>query len=117
MNNNNEPYQNKTFEERAEAVLACVFQGIHHCPDIKKFPGEGGRWEVNVIGPLSTYDFDALTRLVIAAHHHCIRASVGPSGPRMVKIMLHNRKGREGGMSERHPSLETAMANIKLLFA
>ena len=42
----------KSFEERAEAVLACVYRGIHHAPEIKKFPGEGGRWEVNHLGHL-----------------------------------------------------------------
>lgn len=104
----------KTFEERAESVLECVFYGIHHAPDIKKFPSEyGGRWEVNTSGDLSTFDFDGLTRLVISAHDQCIRASVRSSGPRMVKIILHERKGRDGNMSQRHPTIEQAMEVIR----
>jgi hypothetical protein len=103
-----------TFEERAEAVLACTFYGIHHCPDIKKVPDEFGRWEVNMVGQLSTFDSDQLTRLVVAAHHYCVRASVTYSGPRMIKIMLHNRKGRTGGFSQRHPTMEEAVSAIGL---
>ena len=99
------------FAQRAESVLACVFMGIHHCPEIKKrFPE---MWEVNTMGDLSTFDFDALTRLVISAHDNCVRASVRSSGPRMIKIVLHERKGREGNMSQRHPTLEQAIEYIR----
>lgn len=101
------------FEERAESVLACVFMGLHHCPDIKKVPGVGGRWEVNTIGSLSTFDFDGLTRLVISCHDNCIRGSITHSGPRMVKIMLHDRNCRTGSFSQRHPTLEEAIATIR----
>lgn len=101
------------FEVRAERVLACVYRGIHHCDTIKKFPGEGGRWEVNHMGQLSTFDFDCLTRLVISAHDNCVRATVLASGPRMVKIWIHDRKGREGQMSQRHPTMEQAIELIR----
>jgi hypothetical protein len=102
----------KTFELRCEAVLNCVFHGMHHAPDIKKVPGVGGRWECNT-NTLSTYDFDGLTRLVVAAHDQCVRASVAPSGPGLVKIMLHDRQGREGEMSRRHPTMEHAVASLR----
>lgn len=102
------------FEERAEAVLACVFWGIHHAPDIKKYPDpDVPQWEVNAPGQLSTFDFDGLTRLVIAAHDQCIRATICQGGPRCVKIMLHDRKGREGNMTHRHPTMEEAIAGIR----
>lgn len=101
-----------TFEKRCEAVLNCVFHGLHHAPDIKKFPGVGGRWECSTT-TLSTFDLDGLTRLVIAAHDQCLRASVTSSGPRLVKIMLHDRKGRDGKMSERHPTMEQAILSIR----
>lgn len=103
----------KPFEARAEAVLACVFGGLHNCPEIKKVPGEGGRWEVLCRSTLSTFDFDGMTRLVIAAHDNCVRASVMPGGPAAMKIMLHDRKGRTGNMCHRHPTLEQAIESIR----
>lgn len=103
----------KPFEERAEVVLVCAFYGIHHAPYIKKTAGEFPRWEVNHSGDLSTFDFDTLTRLVVASHDQCIRASIQHSGPRMVKIVLHNRQGREGNMCHRHPTIEQAITNIR----
>ena len=104
---------NQPFEKRAESVLACLYLGIHHCPPIKKTDDKDFHlWEVNHADDLSTFDFDGLTRLVIAAHHYCVRASIRHSGPRMVKILLHDRKGREGKMSQRHPTLIEAMEHI-----
>lgn len=105
--------ESEPFEVRAERVLACVYRGIHNCDTIKKVPGEDGRWEVNHIGQLSTFDFDCLTRLVISAHDNCVRATVLSSGSRMVKIWIHDRKGREGKMSQRHPTMEQAIESIR----
>lgn len=103
------------FEKRAEAVLECAFYGLHHCPDIKKQPASGdfARWEVNNFGMLATFDSDILTRLVVAAHDKCVRVSIQSSGPRMVKIVLHPRHGREGDFSRRHPTIEDAIAKIR----
>jgi hypothetical protein len=88
--------------------MRAVFGGEHHWPRVTKH-AMPRFWECSHLGELATYDGDKLTRLVFAAHKHCIRASVGPSGPGRVKIMLHNRKGREGQMHERHPTIETAL--------
>ena len=112
---NDSPIESKPFEERAEAVLACAFYGLHHCPDIKKNPpsGEFARWEVNNPGMLATFDSDCLTRLVVSAHDNCVRVSIQPSGPWMVKIVLHPRYGREGNFSRRHPTIEDAIQNIR----
>lgn len=99
-----------SFAIRAERVLAKVYRGIHHCPKIKKFQegAEWEMWEVNHYGDLATYDSDELTRLVIASHDECIRASVNASGPRMVKIRLWPR-AREGGLCLQHPTIEGAL--------
>lgn len=89
-------------DERLEAVLAFAFCGIHHCGTIKKpYPG---LWEINHSGELSTFDFDELTKLVYAAHKYAVRVSIGSSGPRMVKIILHARK-RTGSFCHRHPTI------------
>lgn len=95
-----------SFEERAERLLSKVYRGIHHCGTIKKEPGQ---WSTNHYGQISTYDFDELTRLVIAAHEFCVRVSIQSSGPRMVKIVLHPRKTREGDVFDRHPTIEDAI--------
>lgn len=103
------------FSVRAERVLAKVFHGLHHCPKIHKDEMLNGfeMWEVNKYGEMATFDFDELTRLVIAAHDECIRAAVAPSGPGMVKIRLWPRYGREGRFSERHPTMEKAIETLR----
>jgi hypothetical protein len=101
--------------ERLEMVLSRTFRGIHHCGKIKKHceGSEHEMWETNTYGDLSTFDFDVLTRLVIAAHDECVRASVCASGPNMVKIRVWPRFGREGNISERHPTIEKAIATFR----
>ena len=59
---------------------------------------------------LSTFDFNGLTALVFLAHDHCIRVDVQPCNPQKLRLMFHPRNAREGGMSTRHPTLETAVA-------
>ncbi len=96
---------------RMSAVIESVFGGPHHVGKITKSQEgtEFESWEMNRYGDMSTFDFDHLTRLVIAAHEHCVRASIQPSGPGMLKIRLDPRAGRDGRMSERHPTLAVAM--------
>ena len=106
---NTKGYALMTVEERMEAVLCDTFLGIHHCPPIKKH--EPGYWTVNAY-TLATFDFDNLTRLVLSAHHHCIRAQVSPGGPKGVKISLHARCGRDGGFSCRHPGILQHMQDL-----
>ena len=98
-------------KERLEMVLDRTFRGLHHCPKIHKHnvDHEFEYWEVNYYGDLATFDFDQLTRLVVAAHDNCVRASVCPSGPRMVKFRLHPRFSRDGGMCEMHPTIDQAL--------
>lgn len=61
----------------------------------------------------STWDFDQLTRLVIAAHDECVRVEVSPSNPKHIKITLWPRHGRNGSLSERHPTIEDAIADFR----
>lgn len=97
-----------TSPERMRAVLEDAFGGWHHVPQPVHQIGTGTlaeRWEVSTYADLSTHDGDILTRLVLAAHRHCVRVSVQPSGPGMVKIALHPRFSREGSSYTRHPDL------------
>lgn len=101
------------FDRRAEAVLALVFHGLHNVPGkIEKTPAPYPMWKVSFRNSLSTYDFDGMTRLVIAAHDNCIRADISARRPLHLTLMLHPRK-RDGGMSERHPTMESAIEFIR----
>jgi len=98
-----EEWESMTTEDRMEAVLAHAFRGIHHVRNIHK--ESASWWWVSVWDGLSTYDFDQLTRLVLAAHRYCVRVEIGASAPRRIKITLHTRNGRTGFMSHRHPAI------------
>jgi len=98
-------------QERIRNVLATTFRGIHHCGKIKKYD-EGTvneMWETNKYGGMTTYDFDELTRLVIAAHDECVRVEISHSGPGLVKIRLWARDNRDGKYYEKHPTIEEAI--------
>ena len=94
-------------KEEATEFFSELYGGKHHIPrgGLHDF---GCGWSVNHYGDLSTFDFDKLTCLVFLCHYRAIRAEVMCSGPRMVKISIWKRK-REGGISERHPTIEQAL--------
>jgi hypothetical protein len=64
------------------------------------------------VGGLSTWDYDHLTRAVIMAHDRCIRLDVQPCTPKLLRLVLHKRQ-REGGVSERHPTIEEAITRVR----
>lgn len=88
------------FETRAMQVINYVWGGIHHVEKIEKTPRY---WQFSVYGDIATTDFDAATRIVIAAHAFCVRVSIKNSGPRMLKFLLSNR-GRGDSYTEDHPT-------------
>lgn len=94
-----------TPEHCMNKVVSFVWRGLHNAPKIHKerISPTSEMWELNAF-PLATFDFDGLTRLVLAAHEYAIRAEVGPSGPGRVKVRLWSRK-REGAKHDRHPEL------------
>ena len=93
-------------KEKVEAVLNDVYHGLHHLPN--KLKDRGYCFELNHYGDLATFDFNELTILVLAAHKYCVRVSINPSGRGLVKLLFHDRK-REGGFTERHPTIEDAI--------
>lgn len=60
-------------------------------------------------GELATFDFDRLTQMVIAAHDHCMRLSVEGVGPGYLRVVIHERKARHGGIAVRHPAILDAV--------
>lgn len=63
---------------------------------------------------LATWDFDHLTRLVIGAHDACIRVDIDARARNYLALMMWPRK-REGRMSERHPTMEQAIADFRCI--
>lgn len=57
---------------------------------------------------LATFDSDQLTRLAFLCHDYAIRASVTAKWKSQLSLMFHQRI-REGGISMRHPTLESAL--------
>jgi len=102
----------KSLKEKAEAVLANTYFGLHHVPG--KIKDLGHRVEVTVPCNLATFDFDGLTRLVIGAHDECVRVGLRNGPPRKIVIMFHDRN-REGGFTQRHPTMEDAIKSIRPL--
>lgn len=102
-----------TEAQRACFALLCdVFHGEHHAPDRIYAWGTGIKCAVWG-GKLATFDFDYLTRLVVLAHDRCVRVEVVSSGPGHVGLELHKRFGRDGGVSERHPTMEQAIERVR----
>lgn len=61
---------------------------------------------------LSTWDGDELTRLVILCHERCIRLDLKAVAPNCLRLIFHQRK-RDGGMYERHPTIEQAIERVR----
>lgn len=100
------------FQHHALATLVrAMGTGIYNLP-IKWERGDysyDGAVHVVMYGSLASYDFNHLTRLVIAAHDACVRVSIEARARRYIGISLHRRQGREGDMSSRHPTIEQAI--------
>ena len=89
---------------RAERVLEYVFRGWHHV-EVRRVKRESPtQITYTHHGDLSTFDWDQLTRLVVAAHSLAVRVEVSSAGPCYVRIRLSERT-RNGDMTMRHPTL------------
>ena len=100
---------------RCAELVADVFCGFHHVTGEFKAFGRGVAVSV-FAGTLATIDNDRLTRLVLLAHDRMIRVEMAASSPGRVKLALHKRHEREGCMSGRHPTIETALASHRKYF-
>lgn len=95
-------------KDEAIDFFAALYRGEHHIPTEVREYGTG--WEVRHYGDLATWDFDALTRLVLLAHDRCVRVEVTPCNMQYLRIAIWQRHTRLGGIAERHPTIETALA-------
>jgi hypothetical protein len=100
-------------EARIERVLAAAFRGIHHVPGWPRRKECGEGVSIIKLAGLATFDWDELTRLVIAAHDECVRVEILPASPRDLKILLHTRVRDAESSYERHPTMEEAVARLR----
>lgn len=101
--------QREKSESRPGRLLCEVFGGAHHVqwPSFKWLK-HGWSASYMFYGDCSTWDFNTLTRLVVAAHAHAVRVEIVNGGPRRLKLYLHPRT-REGRSDQRHPTLADAL--------
>jgi hypothetical protein len=90
-------------------MIADLYFGFHHVIGKLHEWGHGIAFNTRQTGSFATFDFDGLTRAVLMAHERMIRFSIEPSGPGMLKLVLHKRHKRDGSMTERHPTIEGAI--------
>lgn len=104
-----------TDDQRECYQLFCdLVYGEHHICGKVWARGFGLKWNsTNLTGKLSTYDFNHLTRLVVMAHDRCIRVEVDALAPRIIEIIAFKRHKREGCMTERHPTIQEAIMQIR----
>jgi hypothetical protein len=106
-------------EDMSEAQSECydflcdLFFGEHNLRDIGTVSGWGNGISMTAsVGGLSTWDYNMLTRAVLMAHDRCIRFDVQPCTPKLLRLVLHRRQ-REGGVSQRHPTIDEAIERYR----
>lgn len=102
------------FLGRAATVLAVTYGGLHHClpemsraqiatPRLVLFPTRLG---------FPTWDHNALTRLVFAAHRHAIRVEIRATLDGRMIFQISPRD-RSNDLLDGHPTLEAAVAMFR----
>jgi hypothetical protein len=106
------------FGRRVADLLGDLYAGIYHITREVKNPKV--QWSdeafISVVvrgNGFATFDSSLLTRLVVLCHDRCIRCDVQPATPKHLRLVFHARKGREGGCSERHPTMEGAVERLR----
>jgi hypothetical protein len=102
-------------QKKCYELLCDAFYGAHHLQG-NVVPWGFGIKLNRATNDLATFDFNELTTLVVLAHYRCIRIAITQSGPHKLGITAHARKGRSGGVSERHPTIEDAIKSIRRVY-
>lgn len=88
-------------KQRCYELLLEFAGGEHHLGKLSHL-GDGLR--MTTWRELATFDSGYLTWLVVLAHKHCCRVSIGQAGPRRLAIQVWARNA-EGSLMTRHPLL------------
>lgn len=104
--------------ERVADILGQVYRGIYHLPSkqLRKMEWNNPDFiEFIHYGELATYDFSALTELVILCHDEAIRLSINACSPKYLRICFHKRIRGADHMSQRHPTIEQAIQSCRAI--
>jgi len=96
-------------------ILGLSLGGIYNAPiawDAVRWGIGSSEW-AGMSVPLSsaglaTWDFNRLTKLVLACHEARIRMDISPNGPRGLMLRF-SRRSSEGGISDVHPNIDEAV--------
>jgi hypothetical protein len=97
---------------RMERVLARTYRGIHHCEGWRARRPFGEGVSVTHYAGMSTYDYDELTRLVVAAHDEAVRVDLIGASHGYIRIGLTPRL-RDGSLYDSHPTIEAAIEKAR----
>ncbi len=109
-------YEMSDLGKEVADLLGDVYRGIYHLNYTSLYKV---KWdnpyciEFTISGDLSTVDFNLLTIMVVLAHDSMIRVTLRGVGPGYIKAQFHKRTKREGSMSERYPTIETHIIQIR----
>ena len=109
------------FGEEVADLLWKLFSGIYHIdsPSLRRVDWSNPFYVIVPLphhsNELATYDFDLMTKLVVASHDLCIRIAAQPHTFRMIKFAFHKRQRADGQLdiSRRMPTLEDHAADIR----
>ena len=103
---------------RCAELVSLWVGGLHNFPRgeeaLHKVDWSGRYVAFTTLDSLSTVDGNSLTRLVCLAHDLAIRAEIQPA-MKNLRVVLYPRR-REGGIGQRHPTLEAAVAEQRRFF-
>jgi hypothetical protein len=109
------PEKLNEFQAKVADILGIVGGGIYNAPiNPEKIDWSYGFNGVSVVWKkeLATWDFNALTLLMLLCHAARIRCSLEGCGPRSVRLSFWPRKA-EGNMSQRHPNIAQAVEQFE----
>lgn len=102
---------------RKAVHLLCAAKGCGPYDFVSTFRRADWRHGVGVSlvinGELATWDSNGLSALVIGAHDLCVRVAIEGCGPRLMRVSMWQREGRDGPIHKRHPTMEQAAALVR----
>lgn len=93
------------------AMMERIFGGAYNHSTLREVDWSDPRCiEIRWPNELATYDFDHLTRLVIACHDEAIRLEISPRSNRYLTLLFHQRSHDGKRVFDHHPTIEAAIA-------
>lgn len=100
----------------AADFLGDVYLGIYHIDQrtLSRVDWSNPQLiEIMLYGYLSTFDSDILTRMVLLAHDRLLRLEFRGTGPGYIRLMITQRKSRDGSLFDRCPTMEEHVALLR----